>query len=403
MQTETTQILSPKPRLKFIDMARSIAILMMLEGHFTGAALSDAYRDYQYPLYKIWHVIHGLTTPLFFTVTGLIFVYLLIGKKQVSFSENPRVKKGFKRVGQLLFWGYFIQLNLWSIYNFLVKGHKLHLDWTYAFHVLQSIALGILFVILVYWLYSKVKKGNIALYYLGAGLVMFVFYGLLKQFMHIDQKSVVESVNGTRHYWPEGAPKFIQNMFYGQYSDFSFVRMSGYTILGAMLGAIIRYNENYVRELWFCVAIIVGGICISVFAQNFMNTLDFVIESVGITSESTMHFAKVPISRFGQVVVLIGVLMLIDKYINVKAPLFLKLGQNTFAIYVVHVIFLYGGIFGFGLKPMAFDQNLNPYQAVAISLSAIAFFVLMVKYIEPLEKIYDRVMVFLKLRKNSAN
>ena len=101
-----------RPRLKFIDMARSFAILLMLEGHFTGAALSNEYRSNEYWLYSIWHNLHGLTSPLFFTVTGLIFVYLLSGNNEIAYLDNQRVKKGFKRVRELLFWGYLIQLNL---------------------------------------------------------------------------------------------------------------------------------------------------------------------------------------------------------------------------------------------------------------------------------------------------
>ena len=119
---KNTLIKEAKPRLKFIDMARSIAILMMLEGHFTGAALAWEYRSYDYTLFQVWHLLHGLTSPLFFTVTGLIFVYLLVGNKDVSFSENPRVKKGGKRILQLLFWGYAIQLNLWSIGKSIYYG-----------------------------------------------------------------------------------------------------------------------------------------------------------------------------------------------------------------------------------------------------------------------------------------
>ena len=90
-----------RPRLKFIDMARSLAILLMLEGHFTGAALAGAYRKEEFILYKIWHNIHGLTSPLFFTVTGVIFVYLLSADNQISFRDNIRVKKGYRRVLEL--------------------------------------------------------------------------------------------------------------------------------------------------------------------------------------------------------------------------------------------------------------------------------------------------------------
>jgi surface polysaccharide O-acyltransferase-like enzyme len=85
--SETTSLTAShaRPRLKFIDMARSFAILLMLEGHFTGAALADQYRSSEYWLYNVWHNLHGLTSPLFFTVTGLIFVYLLSANNEINY------------------------------------------------------------------------------------------------------------------------------------------------------------------------------------------------------------------------------------------------------------------------------------------------------------------------------
>lgn len=397
------QISTKPPRLKFIDMARSIAILMMLEGHFTGAALSNEFRTYDYPLYKIWHIIHGLTTPLFFTVTGVIFVYLLLGNKQVAFSDNPRVKKGYRRVLQLLFWGYFIQLNLWSIGKSLINGTKFHLDWLFAFHVLQSIGVGILLVILVYRVYAWVKKGNMLWYYLGASFILFIFYGLLKDYMYADAQAIKAAADwGIKlapSYWPNNTHPIIQNLFYGKYSDFSFIRMSGYTLLGAMIGAIIRTYEQHVRKLWFGMAFILGGILISAFALHLMKGADWLMQWTQLVPKRTMIPAHIPISRFGQVVVLLGILILIDKYFKVKAPLFLKIGQNTFAIYVIHAIILYNGIFGWGLQPAVFDKNLSPWLAGAISLTAIAFFTILVKYIEPLEQLYYSVLYKLRLKK----
>jgi uncharacterized membrane protein YcfT len=93
--------------------------------------------------------------------------------------------------------------------------------------------------------------------------------------------------------------------------------------------------------------------------------------------------------------------MLIEKYFNVKALLFLKIGQNTLPIYVVHVIILYGGIFGFGLKPLLFDQNLNPWISVSISAIFIVLFAIMIKYIEPLERTYNKLLSIFKFKKVS--
>lgn len=86
-------------------MARSLAILLMLEGHFTGAALAAEYRDHSNLLFETWYFIHGLTSPLFFTVTGLVFVYLLTAEKSpsVNFWQNDRVKKGLKGFGTSFF------------------------------------------------------------------------------------------------------------------------------------------------------------------------------------------------------------------------------------------------------------------------------------------------------------
>ncbi|PHR34180.1 MAG: hypothetical protein COA38_04405 [Fluviicola sp.] len=397
------QIIStePKPRLKFIDMARSIAILMMIEGHFTGAALAWEYRKpNEYILFKGWHLLHGLTSPLFFTVTGLIFVYLLIGSKQdVRFWDNIRVRKGGRRVLQLLFWGYFIQLNVWVIGKSIYYGTEFHMDWFYAFHVLQSIAAGLLFVISIYGVYRLFKFGKLYWYYLIAGTIMLIFYSLMKQHIRLDEALLESGVATSPSYWPAGAPKFIQNMFYGQFSEFSFVRMSFYTIFGGMVGAIIRSYEHKVREWWFGVVVIIAGLIISIFVRDWFCWIDDFTEYIGLTAKGVFELNSTSMSRFGQVVVLIGLLILIDRTFKIKAPLFLKIGQTTFPIYVVHVMILYGGFLGFGLKPLVFDRDLSPYAAIAISTFSLAVFVLMVKYIDPLTKIYDWAMYTLRVKK----
>lgn len=389
----------PKERLKFIDMARSIAILMMIEGHFTGAALGTEYRDYKYLSFEIWHIIHGLTSPLFFTITGVIFAYLLIGNKPVRFLDNARVKRGKKRIFQLLFWGYIIQLNLWSIGKSIYYDTEFHLEWFYAFHVLQSIAICILFVILIYGVYKVLNFGKLHWYYLTFGLIAFAFYAMMKGYIRMDEKMISDGLKSNPAYWPKHAPQIIQNMFYGPFSTFSWVRMAGYSIFGAMLGSIIKTNEAKVKKWWFGFSFIFFGLLIAVEIQSFFQLIDHWLRYFGVIESKFYELNTTSFSRLGQVVVLIGILILIDKYFKIKSGLFLKIGQSTFPIYVVHVIILYSGFFGFGLSPLAFHRNLNPGSAIAISISALIFFVVMVKYIEPLQFGYDTVLYKLRLKK----
>lgn len=388
-----------RPRLKFIDMSRSLAILLMLEGHFTGAALANEYRKDDYLLYKIWHNIHGLTSPLFFTVTGVIFVYLLSVNNTLPYFHNSRVKKGFKRVLELLFWGYFIQLSLWSIIQSFYYGSKFHLEWFYAFHVLQSIGVGIFFLLVIYGIFKWINKGALHWYYLVSGLLLFVGYSSMKNYIQLDEQAIAEGLQKGPKYFPHNAPAIIQNMFYGKFSDFSFLRYSGYTILGGMLGSIIRTYENKTKEWWFGTTFLVAGIIISIFIQPIFRNIDNFTEWIGITEKGFYELNATAFIRYGQVVSVLGVFMLIDKYVDVKAKLYLKLGQNTLPIYVVHVIILYGGIFGIGLKPFVFDENLGPWIAAGISAIAILFFTLMVHYIEILEDKYETFIRLITFKK----
>ena len=164
-ESEIVLPLEKKPRLKFIDMARSIAILLMLEGHFIGLSLGQEYRDPDNFVYMCWNFVRGFTAPMFFTVTGVIFVYLLSAKNE-GFLSNKRVTKGFKRSGEFLFWGFFLQLNFIesgkTIFNSIFGDATLDFGtWVYAFHVLQCIGVGIACLLLIYGLRQLIGFGHL--------------------------------------------------------------------------------------------------------------------------------------------------------------------------------------------------------------------------------------------------
>ena len=68
-------------RLFFIDAVRAFAILMMLQGHFIDTLLNPIYRDESNMMYHIWSYSRGITAPTFFTISGLVFLYLLLKAK----------------------------------------------------------------------------------------------------------------------------------------------------------------------------------------------------------------------------------------------------------------------------------------------------------------------------------
>ena len=83
-------------RLYFIDAMRAWAILMMLQGHFVDGLLDPVFKDATNTAYTTWRYFRGITAPVFFTVSGFIFTYLLLRAPRQG-SDNPRIRKGLKR------------------------------------------------------------------------------------------------------------------------------------------------------------------------------------------------------------------------------------------------------------------------------------------------------------------
>ena len=352
-----------KTRLYFIDIARSIAILLMLEGHFVDNGLMDVYRDKTYDFYNAWLFIRGFTSPIFLTITGIVFTYLLVGNNNLDYFKNNRIKKGYKRVVELLFWGYLVQV--------------------YAFHVLQCIGIGILSILILYGIYKAVKIIPLWVYFFFAGTIIFSSY-------------IVISSWPKEYYWPESAPIFIQNMFHGKYSIFPILPRMGYTMYGAMIGVILYTYKSKVKEWSFILSVFLIGAFLYFFLKDILLILD------GIFAHPIYHLYKVDwlYECLGMVLIILSILIAIEKFIGeIKPNLFLKIGQNTLTIYILHMVLLYGSITGFGINRVI-HKNLTPWQILPATICFILFFVILIYY---LDEIKLKLSFILKPIKNLVN
>ncbi len=352
-----------KTRLYFIDIARSIAILLMLEGHFVDNGLMDVYRDTNNDIYNAWLFVRGFTSPIFLTITGIVFTYLLIGNNHLEYFKNNRIKKGYKRVVELLFWGYVVQV--------------------YAFHVLQCIGIGILSILILYGIYKAVKIIPLWVYFFFAGTIIFSSY-------------IVISSWPKEYYWPESAPIFIQNMFHGKYSVFPILPRMGYTMYGAMIGVILYTYKSKVKEWSFILSVFLIGAFLYFFLKDVLLIID------GIFAHPIYHLYKVDwlYECLGMVLIILSILIAIEKLIGeLKPNLFLKIGQNTLTIYILHMVLLYGSITGFGINRVI-HKNLTPWQIVPATICFILFFVILIYYLDEIKLKLD---FFLKPIKKLVN
>ena len=97
-------------RLYFIDALRAFAILMMLQGHFISGFDTSTVNQNNF-LYRAWLYNRGITAPVFFTITGWVFMFLL-ERNPIKGWQNPRLRKGLKRAFELILWGYALRLSL---------------------------------------------------------------------------------------------------------------------------------------------------------------------------------------------------------------------------------------------------------------------------------------------------
>ncbi|MGY5354209.1 heparan-alpha-glucosaminide N-acetyltransferase domain-containing protein [Wenyingzhuangia sp. IMCC45467] len=409
-------------RLEYIDIIRSIAIIMMLEGHFMTLSLQPIFRNVENPIYDLWKFSRGITAPLFLSISGLIFTYLLLKNKTQGW-HNPRVQKGFKRIGTLILFGYLLQFNL---NTFFFGSRPLFTSLTQIFHVLQCIGTSLLLLIGVYLLRTYVIKIPLGIILLSLGLFVMIVSTALYE---ADYNNI---------------PRFIENMLivsknnHLKTSVFPLFPWCGYVFLGGSLGALIVKIKDFAHHYLFPVILIFAGLTfkyVSYFILGilqhfpFFNTLKpfqyqyepvrfcqvltfigviilshkiilFIKENIEFKTSKTLNYYFLLISfsvgcyLFTQE--LITVTQNLSAYLLFFTPIvitiwklagwnyktFLKIGQNTLSVYVLHVIILYQGFFGFKFG-IYFKDNLNPFFSISGAIVFVFFFLAYTQY-EPL-------------------
>jgi uncharacterized membrane protein len=373
-------------RVVFIDVARSIAIIMMLQGHFISLTFQN-YQSFHRTLlergtsgnlfFDLWDILRGLTAPLFFTITGVVFVYLLLKNETVNAPglsfQNPRVKKGVKRAFIILLWGYLLQINLKYI-GYYLRGHSSS-EW-FAFHILQCIALGLLCLILLYLLCCWMKKRHLSLIYFTAGTGLFLLDPYFLNFSVQD-------------YFPEHAPRIIQNIFHGPKSHFPVVPWLGFVLFGGMFGSLLHRYQQHLKTKWLPLVCMIGGVSLFFFSRGLYHFINFLLQSPQIGDHGSEEDPTWLFDRLAEVILFLSLLLMFVPRFNWGNSLFIKMGQKTLPIYIAHVIILYGAIIGYSLKDIL-QSELNGWQSI---LGALAFVFMFAYFIKLFEWVQNRFKV----------
>lgn len=328
---------------------------MMLQGHFVDKMLHSSFKDFNDPGYSFWYFFRGMTAPIFFTVTGIVFVYLLVSKGGNEW-PNPRVKAGLRRGGFLIFMGYLLKQSITTVAILQVFPHQIVVD------VLQCIGLAIWALIGLYVLQERYLKIPLPVGLLIVGFGLFFTEPL---YASIDWSFL---------------PVFFANYLTKAYgSVFTPLPWIGYTLIGGALGwHIAKKTALYRTYAWPLVLIVLGFLT----QQYIGKVLLFFFDLNHFQLLADVAYNNYLLIPLGRVFVAIGIFILLEKILG-KFPRFvLKLGTETLTIYGAHYVVLYGT--WIGLDIFGYFSGLTPLQSGIGAVLFVGAFVGLIWYIEPI-------------------
>ena len=316
-----TKVNAKNKRLYFVDAIRAWAILMMLQGHFIDGLLDNAFRDDSNLVFGVWKYFRGITAPVFFTISGFIFTYLLIKAPEQGL-ENPRVKKGIKRGLELLLIGYLLRLNLFGLFKGEVYSSF------YLVDVLHCIGLSILGIIVIYIATANSKRWVMPFILVTTTIVLFIFEPWYK------------TVNF--HVFPQWVANYFTK---ANGSVFTIIPWFGYATFGSF-ASVLFYRFRDSKRLYP----IAMGICALLGTLLIFYSSDAFLAFSGATGISlfeAIFYNNYLFIRLGDVLLVFSVFMLFRRFLTNRT--LLRLGQSTLSIYIIHFIILYGSFTGLGL------------------------------------------------------
>jgi hypothetical protein len=315
---------------------------MMLQGHFIDTLLLSEYKDDSYLAFSLWSYFRGITAPTFFTISGLIFTYLLLRAKDKN-EDWERIRKGVIRGLMLIGIGYLLRFPIFDWLNGRFNINVLKVD------VLHIIGLSLIIIIALYLITFKHLR-LFSMVTLALGCCIFVTEPLYRG---------IEL---------ENLPIFFSNYLSKSHgSIFTILPWLGYICFGGYLASVFyRFLEKpRFKPVIIIIFFLLGYVLIE--WSSFLLVKLHHLSGIQLFYDAA-NFNYL-FTRLGNVLIYFGLFYGLENFI--KFPLFLKIGQKTLSIYVIHFIIMYGSFTGYGLSTII-GRILYPWQAI---IGAIIFLI----------------------------
>jgi acyltransferase len=341
-------------RVRFLDLMRGFAVIVMVMGHSIDAVLSLEVRST--PAFGLYNVMRGFTAPMFLFVAG--FANMVATDKKW---DELRVvgKPAFRRlmkIGLLFVIGYALHFPYFSFEKLLTQSRAEDLAQFFQADVLHCVAASLLMLQIT--LFVTPTKRLFALIILGVGAAIVL----------------VSPWVGGIDFAPILSPVLAPYLNQMQPSLFPVFPFASFLFLGVVVGhfyleARKRGAESVlIKRLWIpALALIALGLDLDLLPFSIYPAHDYWKSGPGWF-----------LVRIGVVVLISLFFYFIKRLPETVEKNLILLGQASLLIYTAHLIVVYGSAANTGLR-QTIGRTLAPHHAIAIG-AAVLFGMLLLTY-----------------------
>ena len=344
----------PRPRsahrVVFIDLARAIAVVLMVAGHTSSALLAKSYQSG--PWFEVWTFQRGLTSALFLLLAGFAFSIATTRHWATHLALSPPVLKRARRFATFVVLGYALHLPTRPIWKVAAVTEP---QWRalFAVDVLQLIGMTLL-IVQALVLLSRSRRVFMGVSFAAAAGVV-----AAAPFMW-------------RTDWTQALPlPLAAYLSPGTGSFFPLFPWTAYVLIGAATGQVYaRWGAANMGTFARWGMLLPGGLMV-VLAHTLM---------WGIPSDVAL--------RTGSCFLVMGAIALISQRISQLPHVFGAVAQESLVVYFVHLCIVYGSVWNPGLNRV-FGERLPPAAAlgfvvaVVIPMIALAWYWNRLKHVRP--------------------
>jgi uncharacterized membrane protein len=339
-------------RVIFIDLARALAVVLMISGHTSSALLSASYRSSEW--FNVWQFQRGLTSALFLLLSGFAFSVATSRHWSSHVNPSPAVLKRLRRFGLFVLLGYSLHF---PVRHFSELPGASSTQWRafLAVDVLQLIGVTFMFIQLLVMVVRTRRMFTVAVFGVSALLV-----------------ALAPSVWRTN--WSESLPLFLSSYLSSSTgSQFPLFPWAAFVLLGAGIGQLFaHWGAASLRTFANWGMLLPGGVLVAI-ASNMR-----IGPAAAVGLDDWTWIPGQILLRTGVCLAVLGVVAHISYRIKQLPHVFGAVAQESLVVYFVHLCVVYGSVWNRGLyqfygEALSLPMTLLFVAAVVLPMIALAW------------------------------